>query len=585
MLEDFSAGRGLVTAIAKEVAREAAGLGEDAVVRRLEAERSKLAAEQFNLAVMGEFKRGKSTLVNALIGAKVLPTAVVPLTSVVTVVRYGVEPRARVQFLDGRSHEIGLAELEAYTTERGNPSNAKGVGRVEIEYPAALLHVGVQLIDTPGVGSVYETNTAVTLDFLPEADAVLFVLGADQPASQAELDFLHRIRGYVDKLFVVLNKTDLLAPADLDEAIAFCRRQLERAFEDHRVRLYPLSARLELDARVGADGQAVEVGGLEPLEVDLTRFLEVQRGTVLLAAARRRVGACLDDLASRVELRRRAALMPLATLDQRITEFEAQGERISWSQAAIGGLLSDARRRLVESLEATHGAFVPARAPLIIRAIEDKYASAPGGRRKLIASLQRTLEEAVQRAVEDWVEEQAARVRKEITALLDRLRDQANAVIAEVQALVRELFGTDVAPRLELAPFAVDPPLARVDHAYSLMLEELPLLLPGPLARRLIRRRFIAAARDELSRNLWAATAEFRQRFSDAERLFLEEFRQRVEAMLASLHEVLSRARQDRAQEETGAARLAGELAEHGAALAELRERLAATAREAPCPT
>jgi GTP-binding protein EngB required for normal cell division len=581
MLEDFSAGRGRVTAIAEEAARCARGLGEDAVARRLADEGRKLAAEEFNLAVMGEFKRGKSTLINALIGANVLPTAVVPLTSVVTVVRHGITRKARVEFLDGQVRGVGFDELDAYTTERGNPSNTKGVRRVEIEYPAPLLEAGVRLIDTPGVGSVYEANTAVTLDFLPEADAVLLVLSADQPASQAELDFLHRIRTHVDKLFIILNKTDLLAPADLEEAVAFCRRQLERACEDHRLRLHPLSARAELDARVGANGQALEASGLGPLEVDLTQFLDAQRGTVLLAAARRRIGACLDELASRVELRRQAALMPLATLDGRISDFEAQSERIVWSQAVIGGLLADARRRLVEALEATHAGFVAARAPVIIRALDEAAGARTGGRRKLVRGLQRILDDAVQHALGDWVEQQAARVRTDVAALLERLRDQANAVIADVRALVRELFGTEVAPSLDLAPFAVDPPLARVDQAFSLMLEEVPLLLPGPLARRLIRRRFVGAAPEELRRNLSAATAEFRQRFSDAERVFSHEFRARVEAMLASLREVLARARDDRMREEAGATRIAAELAEHGAALSALRARLGDASRQA----
>src|SRR5439155_22960714 len=321
LYEEFSAGRELLSAVAEEVARHARALGEQSLVYRLDAERSKLAAEDFNLAVMGEFKRGKSTLVNALIGAGVLPSAVVPLTSVVTVVRHGACPCARVRFRDGRSHDIALDELEAYTTERGNPANAKSVERVEVDHPAPLLRAGVRLIDIPGIGSVYEANTAVTFDFLPQADAVIFVLGADQPTSQAELDFLHRIRGYVEKLFIVLNKIDLLSPSDLEEAIAFSRKQLERALEDRGFRLYPLSARLALDARLGVDGQVLEVSGLGPLEADLARYLDVYRASVLLAAARRRLGACLDELVSRVELRRQAALIPLETLAARIGEF------------------------------------------------------------------------------------------------------------------------------------------------------------------------------------------------------------------------------------------------------------------------
>jgi hypothetical protein len=308
------------------------------------------------------------------------------------------------------------------------------------------------------------------------------------------------------------------------------------------------------------------------------RVQEIGSGT------RRRLGACLDELASGVELRRQAALIPLETLAARIGEFERQSERIVWSQAAVEGLLSDARRRLIESLEATHASFVAVKTPIVVQCLEDAHHGRPAGRRKLIAALQRALEEGVQRAVEAWVEEQAVRVRGDIATLLGRLQDQANAVIADVQALVHELFGAQVVPSLEIAAFAVDPPLARVDHAFSLMLEELPLPLPGPLARRLIWRRFVGAVPEELGRNLSAATAEFRQRFSDAERLFLHESRERIEAMLASLRAVLSRARDDRAREKAGATQAAAELAERATALAALRQRLVPAAMEATCP-
>jgi GTP-binding protein EngB required for normal cell division len=581
VLEDFAAGRRLLASVGDEAGREARALGEPAIAARLAAEEAKLAAEVFDLAVMGEFKRGKSTLVNALIGADVLTTAVVPLTSVVTAVRWGTEVEATVRFLDGRREPIAVEEIPAYTTERGNPSNAKGVAEVEVAYPAALLRAGVRLIDTPGVGSVYEANTAVTVDFLPRADAVLFVLGADQPASQGELDFLGRIRGHVEKLFVVLNKVDLLGAADRDEAMAFCRAQLARVLGDATVRLHPLSARLALDARRTGDARAVEASGLLALEIDLTRFLEQQRATVLLTNARRRVGACLDELAGRLELRRRAALLPLETLDARIAAFRAQAERIAWSEAAIGGLLGAARRRLVDALEATHGPFVAARAPAVVDTLDAAFRTGSSRRRALVGRLQRALEQGVQAAVEAWAAEQAARVHDEVAALLDRLQEQANVIIGDVRRLVRDLFATDVAPTLEPARFSVEPPLARVDSAFSLMLDELPLLLPGPLARRVIRTRFRAAVPDELGRNLAAATAEFRQRLADAERAFEHDFRERVAAMLASLQAVLARARDDRAREATDAAAASAELEQHAAGLAALRARLTALGRAA----
>ncbi len=93
----------------------------------------------FNLVILGEFKRGKSTLVNALLGANVLPTGVIPLTSITTVILYGENPQISVLFQDGRREEMELSQLEKYVTERGNPKNKFAVELVEVHFPSPLL--------------------------------------------------------------------------------------------------------------------------------------------------------------------------------------------------------------------------------------------------------------------------------------------------------------------------------------------------------------------------------------------------------------------------------------------------------------
>src|SRR5437870_6838688 len=86
----------------------------------------KLATEQFNLVVLGQFKRGKSTLINALLGADLLPTAVVPLTSIVTIIQPGPQPHAVVRFLDGGTLEVAVAVLARYSAEGDKPDITRG---------------------------------------------------------------------------------------------------------------------------------------------------------------------------------------------------------------------------------------------------------------------------------------------------------------------------------------------------------------------------------------------------------------------------------------------------------------------------
>jgi GTP-binding protein EngB required for normal cell division len=212
----------------------------------------KLAAEQFNLVVLGQFKRGKSTLINALLGADLLPTAVVPLTSIVTIIQHGPAQRAVVSFLDGRKVEVAVADIVTFIIEPEKPKNIKGVAQVEVSFPSGFLMDGVRLVDTPGVGSVFTSNTGTTCDYLPEADAAIFLLAADQPISQAELEFLQMVRRYAAKFFFVLNKIDYLGERELKESMAFSARVIGESLES-QVAIHPASARVALLSRLESD--------------------------------------------------------------------------------------------------------------------------------------------------------------------------------------------------------------------------------------------------------------------------------------------------------------------------------------------
>jgi len=191
--------------------------------------RERLVQGRFHLAVLGQFKRGKSTLLNALLGEVVLPTAVVPLTAIPTFIRPGDTLAARVHFLDQREPQDAEVQtsgqlgefLAGFVTETGNPKNTLGVAQVEVLHPAALLGKGVVLIDTPGIGSTFQHNTEATLNFLPQCDAALFLVSADPPITEVEVEFLRQVKSKVSRLFFILNKVDYLSDEDRQAALEF----------------------------------------------------------------------------------------------------------------------------------------------------------------------------------------------------------------------------------------------------------------------------------------------------------------------------------------------------------------------------
>jgi GTPase Era involved in 16S rRNA processing len=256
----------------------------------------KLAEDRFTLAVLGQFKRGKSSLMNAIIGRELLPTGVLPLTSAITVLKYGpterlVVTRADVLFPE----ELPISSLSGYVTEKGNPANQKKVQTATVELPVPFLRQGIEFVDTPGVGSAIVANSATTYSFLPQCDAVLFVTSVDTPMTSLELEFLKEIRQYVDRIFFVINKIDLVNESELAEILAFVSETIRIQIGSDTVNIFPVSARKALGARLSCDVVLYEQSGLKSLEEALASFLSSEKSATFLSAVAQKAMRVVDD--------------------------------------------------------------------------------------------------------------------------------------------------------------------------------------------------------------------------------------------------------------------------------------------------
>ncbi|MBR3718342.1 MAG: dynamin family protein, partial [Firmicutes bacterium] len=132
--------------------------------------REKLEDQSITVSVIGQFKRGKSCLVNALLGEDILPTGIVPITSAATKIRYG-EPSCSVRFFNGVVKPVSESELSHYINEQENPGNLLGVDCVDMTATSDFLKDGLTLVDTPGIGSYHKNNTDAAYAFIKESDA------------------------------------------------------------------------------------------------------------------------------------------------------------------------------------------------------------------------------------------------------------------------------------------------------------------------------------------------------------------------------------------------------------------------------
>lgn len=280
---------------------------------------ARLAEDRFNVVVVGGFSRGKSTLLNAMLGVDWLPTGIEPLTSVITSVTYGSEERVTLHFHDSDLFlDIGLDQLADYVTERGNPGNRRRIREAEIQLPAELLRRGLRFIDTPGLGSTRVENSLTTEAFLAEADAFVLVSGFGQEFASEDRRLLEFARHSNRHVFVVLNKLDDVPQLDRARAIEQAQARLSEATLEVGETMFAVSARDGLRARVAADDGLLRSSGIPTFEhALLSRLLDDKHRAFL-------VGMC-DRIEAVIGPEAEAERNSLRSIRARVLDMEGVG--------------------------------------------------------------------------------------------------------------------------------------------------------------------------------------------------------------------------------------------------------------------
>jgi GTP-binding protein EngB required for normal cell division len=519
-----------------------AGLAHEAGLSSLaaEAERcaERIAAGRFYVACVGQFKRGKSTLLNALTGESILPTGVVPVTSVITVLRFGAERSARVRFTNGQQDTIPVDSLAAYVSEEQNPDNEKEVDAVEVFLPSTLLETGMCLVDTPGVGSVFAGASHATRAFVPHVDAVLVVLGADPPISGEELALVEEVAGHVAALIVVLSKADRLSEAERREAARFTTRVIQARLNRSLDPILEVSAAERLAGRGPARDWDQLVGRL----TDLAHHA----GTGLVKAAEERT---LGLLAGRL---RRGIDEQLAALRRPLDETQRRLDTLRASTADLDRALDDLRYLLTAEQERVSRSLTQERARFLPRALGEALVELEAASRALAdkpaGSVREEMIEAARdiarRHLDRWLEERQPVTERQYREASQRFVDLANGFLARFEA-ARE-FGLD-----ELPPTLGAEGGFRVGG--HLFYTELLHLATGSWLGWMLdvarpRRRALKDATEYLERLLWSNSSRIQndliERVAESRRQLETDIRSRLTEALEAAERALGRARE-----------------------------------------
>ena len=248
--------------------------------------RNRLFSGEIHIAIIGQFNRGKSTFINKLIERDLLPTSVLPLTAIPTEIQFGEKTKAVISFSDNSKKEAdeeNIKEiLSSFVTEGSNPENKFGVTKAQVFCNSEFLAGSTSIIDTPGFGSTHIHNTKATLAVLSQCDAVFFMLSADLPITQMELNFIKQIIPHASRIFFVFNKIDLLSESDLATTIDFVKKTIKTK----------LNTDVEWFISVSAKTEA----GMDVIKNEVVDFLKKEKFFSLSQALERKLSASFKEI-------------------------------------------------------------------------------------------------------------------------------------------------------------------------------------------------------------------------------------------------------------------------------------------------
>lgn len=360
-----------------------------------------VGADTFKVAVVGEYSSGKSSLLNVLLrlhtldGRKtegLLPTAITPTTAVITTLVYDPAQSIRLTLDDGTTRMVSADQLNGFLIEptlrhkkfpwttnvEENENLAKRIRHVRIGCLSPLLGDGIELIDTPGIGSVNEDHGRITKEFTTEADAALFLVSVDPPMGQREMTFLQHIKSITDRCLFIQTKRDLGERTEKGEPIwrrreAEHRRRIEEVLERCDYPFYCVSAYQAAHGLRRGDAQEFEDSGFAALEAELQRFLVTERGKPRLDAwikkgrdIHSQIVTTLHVEREQLEARLADSQMPIAAEEDYVQEravraamLKTLAENVTQAQAAFAEakktFQEEVKREAVRELDLTKG--------------------------------------------------------------------------------------------------------------------------------------------------------------------------------------------------------------------------------------
>lgn len=352
---------GQITEALNEMSKICTELHLDESGAALMASRKKLQSHTFAVGILGEFKRGKSTVINALLGTEVMPADILPCSATMNRVSYDLQPHVQLHMIDGGTQEISVDQLAQYVTKLDDSCSARAenIEEAVVFYPCRFCQNGVDIVDTPGLNDDERMNR-ITEEIVPKLDAVIMVLVPDNPFSMSEAEFVRNklMCSDIGRLIFLVNKIDTVRKKDRQRVVDSIREKVIKSVLDKTaqvygedseqfkavkskladIRIFPISAQNALDGRLDGDEAMVKESGMTTFEDALSHMLTEERGVLELSAPLGQLYRCGDDA-------KKSALVLIQALDtDEETFMKTQRETLEHSQKVRESMKAEQRR-------------------------------------------------------------------------------------------------------------------------------------------------------------------------------------------------------------------------------------------------
>ena len=492
----------------------------------IESCRSFAEEKLLNVAVLGRFKTGKSSFLNDLIGHAVLPVGVVPVTSIVTEVQYGPQERSEIRFLDGHAETVPVAQIAEFISEAGNPGNSKRVALVRVEAPSMKPYSGIRFVDTPGLESVLDHNTATSMEWLPNVGLALVAVAADVPLSQHDIDLLRNLSRYTPNISLLLTKVDVLNAEQQGEVMHFVTGQLDRHLK-FPVPIFPYSVRPGFETL------------LPQLRENLLAHVQAGAGEQRASILRRKVESLLNECTDYLKVALKSA--EIADSERNALRVKILGRKGSLDDARLTLRLivhhaADEMRPKLEGLLREHEAELQCR---LLAGLDEQF---PGWTHSLRFAAE-SFDHWLRASVIDEIAELSRKRHNDFIDPVRRVSSQLSQALQDFRSRISErtqetlgvsLRTTEMDLRIE-EPRAPD---VRIGKIFDRNWELLSSVAPMMLLKRALKKHFERKVRNVVFVNLARLASQWEEILNAALRALEQESIRRLEVFIETIGKV-----------------------------------------------